>query len=151
MIKLKEINYTDASSIDVKAIIENMQILADEIDASRRKRNVIPTGYGSFSCPIELRGTYDLVPSGHPRLDVRSVHCVLADNVKRGVKVTLHINEKKIAAVKFAASEKSGKMQVFELPDDIDLGTNYALRARTSDDRRLIVTANAASLEGNNG
>jgi len=147
MIQLKTVNFTDGSSIDVGAIIENLQILADEIDASRIKKNVIPTGYGSFSCPIEHRGTYDVIPHGHPRLDVRSVHCVLADNIKRGVKVTLHIDEKKIAAVKFAASEKSGKMQVFTLPDDLDLGTNYAMRVRTSDDRRLIVTANAASVE----
>ena len=147
MIELKKINYTDGSSVDVETIIENLQTLADEIDASRTKKNVIPTGFGSFSCPVEFRGTYDVIPHGHPRLDVRSVHCVLADNIKRGVKVTLHIDEKKIAAIKFSASERSGKMQVFELPDDLDLGTNYALRARTSDDRRLIVTANAASVE----
>lgn len=147
MIELKKINYNDNSVIDVATIVENLEMLASEIDASRVKRNVIPTGLGTFSIPIEHRGTYDVVPEGHPRLDIRSAYVMLGDNIKNSVKISILINEKKIADVKFAANEKSGKMQIFDLADDIDLGTNYALRVRTSDDRRLVVNVMAASIE----
>lgn len=147
MIQLKTVNFTDASSIDVGAIVENLQILRAEIEASRRRENVIPAGFGTMSCPICERGTHPLVPKGHPRMEFLNAHCVLGDNIKQSVKVSLLVNEKVIASIKFATNEKSGKIQVFELPEDLDLGSFDEINVRTSDDRRLVAFGSFMSEE----
>ena len=151
MIQLKTVNYTDGSSIDVGAIIENMQMLADEIELSRGRENVIPAGFGTMSCPICERGTHKLIPKGHPRMEFLNAHCVLGDNIKQSVKVVLLVNEKKVSALKFAANEKSGKIQVFEIPEELGLGTYDEISVRTSDDRRLVAFGSFISEEVNNG
>lgn len=147
MIKIKEINYTDGSSIDVGAIVENLQMLATEIDGNRNRENTIPAGIGSTSCPIMLRGDYDIIKAGHPRLDITSAYCTLGDNIKQPCKAILFVNNKKISNIKFGKSEKSGKIQIFELPDDVDMAEYDTMSVRTSDDRRLVITVSFASKE----
>lgn len=147
MIKIKEINFTDGSSIDVGAIVENLQMLATEIDANRNKENTIPAGIGSISYPVMLRGEYEVISNGHPRLDITSAYCTLGDNIKQPCKVSLFVNDKKISSVKFGTSEKSGKIQIFELPDDIDMADYDTMKARISDDRRLVITVSFVSNE----
>ena len=151
MIQLKTVNFTDGSSIDVAAIIDNLQMLAAEIDASRTGVNVIPAGFGTMTCPICERGTHPLVPKDHPRMQFLNAHCVLGDNIKQSVKVSLLVNEKLIASVKFAVNEKSGKIQVFEIPEDITLGSLDEVNVRTSDNRRLVAFCTFTSEEVNDG
>lgn len=151
MIQLKTVNYTNGSSVDVGAIIENLQTLADEIELSRGRENVIPAGFGTMSCPICERGTHRLVPKGHPRMEFLNAHCVLGDNIKQGVKVSLLVNERIVSTLKFAANEKSGKIQVFDIPEETDLGTFDEINVRTSDDRRLVAFGSFVSEEVNNG
>lgn len=147
MIQLKDVNFTDSSTIDVGAIVENMQMLAEEIDTSRMSENVIPAGFGTMSCPICERGTHQLVPKGHPRMEFLNAHCVLGDNIKQSVKVSLLVNEKKIGSIKFAANERSGKIQVFEIPEGTSLGTFDEINVRTSDDRRIVAFGSFISEE----
>ena len=80
-----------------------------------------------------------------------NAHCVLGDNIKQSVKVSLLVNEKLIASVKFAVNEKSGKIQVFEIPEDITLGSLDEVNVRTSDNRRLVAFCTFTSEEVNDG
>lgn len=147
MITLKDIEYSDGSTINVEAIIDNFAVLAAEIELSRGRENMIPAGFGTMSLPICERGTYKLVPKGHPRMEFLNAHCVLGDNIKQQVKVSLLVNEKKIDSLKFAANEKSGKIQVFEIPEELSLGTLDEISVRTSDNRRLVAFGSFMSEE----
>ena len=147
MIQLKPINYTNASSIDVEAIVENLRMLASEIESSRSRKNVIPTGIGSISVPIMTNGRHTVIPRNRLRLDILSAHVMIADNIRRAVKVALYINERKVAKTKFGSSERSGKIQIFDLPDDLELGIYDEVTADVSDGRRMVVTVTAATKE----
>lgn len=154
MDELKTIFYDRgmATGLGVKEIIANQESLKDAIETHDPEIEYLTemVGFGSFSAAFDTVGLHTLFERRtHPDIKITHAFVTLGDNAPEEVTVRLLKSGKKdiTGALTMKATEKRGKVQIFDLNSLAIIPQFDSLIVQLSTSRRVVVTVSFINLK----
>lgn len=141
-----------ASSLGVQEIIDNFETIKGAIEESEPDFEYLHklTGFGSFTVAADTAGLHTMFDAmTHPHIKVTHAYVTLGDNSPQDVIVRLLKSGKKDIAqpITLKATEKSGKMQIYDLFSREIVSRYDSLDFELSASRRVAVTVSFINLK----
>ena len=141
-----------ATGLGVREIIDNFDTLKDAVEESEPDFEYLHklTGFGSFTVAADTAGLHTMFAGlTHPHIRITHAYITLGDNSPYDVTVKLLKSGKKDIAkpITLKATEKSGKMQIYDLFSREIVSRYDSLDFSLSASRRVAVNVSFINLK----